>query len=1070
MPLSDALVPFERGEGSERPAVCSIDTAERHLFRFLRDMEGDGAPTLEPTILESREARAPLRGRVLGRYVVIGELGSGGMGKVLKAYDESLDRAIAIKLLHSEVAKRHAERLKREALALAKLSHPNVVHVYEVGRAGTQWFLAMELVDGQTLRQWQQQARGWRECVEAYLQAGEGLAAAHAVGLVHRDFKPDNCIIDEKGRARVLDFGLVGGAVVSSIDETAEVSAGVGGRAVDDPLTKTGTVLGTPAYMPPEQMQGEEADARSDQFSFCVSLYEAVYGERPYAGQTLAALMESVLAGEVGAGPRGAAVPGRLRQLLLRGLAAEPERRWASMEVLLAELRRLVAPKTRRWLALGVAGGLAALGVGLGRYAEVGFRCEGSQAQLEGVWDEGRKQAVKAAVLGTGVPYAVDAWERAVEPTLDGYAAEWVAQHEDACEATSVRQEQSPELLDLRMGCLQRAKVELDAVVGVLGTADAKAIENAHEVTGGLPSLARCADVEALQAEIEPPAPHELEAVEGIRRVLAAVRADRNAGLYMAAKEKLEEATRALTEVEYGPVHTETELEDGAVLQLLGQYVAAEEALRRALGSASRWHQWDEVQRAATMLMRVVGVEQMRMEEGLRYLELAEELAIGDPLAEASVRTNLGAVHNAQGKYEEAETEHRRALALRETARGPDHPAVAESRHNLGAVLDAQGKYEDAETQHRQALDIRGKALGPDHPDVAMSRGDLATTLQHQGKYEDAEAEYRQALVGIERVLGSEHPDVAIVRNSLGGVLQAQGHYEDAEEEHRRALALMEGAFRSDHPRIAESLGNLACALGSQGKYAEAETQHRRALALLEEALGPEHAHVAAIRNNLGIDLLSQGKHEEAEAQHRRALEISEKALGSDHAHVAVLRNGLANTLVFQEKYEEAVAEFRRTLATKQESLDADHPDVALSRLNVANVLMLQGKYEEAEAEILRIVGIYEKALEPDHPVIWMARSSFAHVLLELGRATEAHHLAERAWARHQQADVPAEERATTAFILARAIWTTSRHPEQRIRARDLARRALKSYLEAGAAYTSDVENVRAWLARHEKF
>ena len=248
----------------------------------------------------------------------------GGMGTVVEAFDHTLDRHVAIKLLHRTLDEQHTQRLLREARALAKLSHPHVVQVYEVGELDGRAFIVMELVRGRTLREWirREPRPRWRECVRVFLQVGEGLAAAHARDLVHRDFKPGNAILDEEGRARVLDFGLArladGGE--PGDEQLATTPEGLDAAADESmaSLTRTGAVLGTPGYMPPEQMLGVEADARSDQFSFCVSLYEALYGERPYEGNTMAALMLSMRAGRVRPPPKGREVPGRLRQAVLQ--------------------------------------------------------------------------------------------------------------------------------------------------------------------------------------------------------------------------------------------------------------------------------------------------------------------------------------------------------------------------------------------------------------------------------------------------------------------------------------------------------------------------------------------------------------------------------------------------------------------------------------------------------------------------------------------------------------------------------------------------------------------------------
>ncbi|MEM9457540.1 MAG: SUMF1/EgtB/PvdO family nonheme iron enzyme [Myxococcota bacterium] len=305
----------------------------------------------------------------LGRYVIMGTLGRGGMGVVFKDFDPALDRRVALKVLHSDLDQRSTTRLRREAQALAKLSHPNVVQVYEVGHIEGQTFVAMELAPGRTLRKWMRQdpRPGWRECVEVFIQVGAGLAAAHGRGLVHRDFKPSNAMVDDQGRARVLDFGLARRTEdrdrESSLIELRAHTDRHEDVPLDVPLTKTGAVLGTLAYMPLEQMMGTEADVRSDQFSFCVALYEALYGERPYAGKTMQALIASMLARQIQPPPKGSPVPAKLRAVLLRGLAIDRAMRWPSMDALLGELRALVQPPVRRYAGIGLGMFLAVTAV-----------------------------------------------------------------------------------------------------------------------------------------------------------------------------------------------------------------------------------------------------------------------------------------------------------------------------------------------------------------------------------------------------------------------------------------------------------------------------------------------------------------------------------------------------------------------------------------------------------------------------------------------------------------------------------------------------------------------------------
>jgi predicted Ser/Thr protein kinase len=281
------------------------------------------------------QSKAP----TIGRYAVLQMLGEGGMGTVYAVYDDRLDRRVALKLVKGSQSDAARSRMLREAQAMAKLSHPNVVPVYEVGEERGQLFVAMEYVQGVTLRQWSDaQARDWADVLERYIQAGRGLAAAHAQGLVHRDFKPHNAMVGDDGRVRVLDFGLA--ARYGGSEDEVEMS----GRtprpreaALDTPITETGSVMGTPAYMAPEQFAAGVVDRRSDQFSYCVALWEALYGTRPFKGDDVAQSLERVKRGALEPTVR-TDVPAGVREALERGLKLEPDERWPSMEQLLSKL------------------------------------------------------------------------------------------------------------------------------------------------------------------------------------------------------------------------------------------------------------------------------------------------------------------------------------------------------------------------------------------------------------------------------------------------------------------------------------------------------------------------------------------------------------------------------------------------------------------------------------------------------------------------------------------------------------------------------------------------------------
>ena len=315
---------------------------------------------------------APLsRGTRINRYVLGDVLGAGGMGVVYRAFDPDTKRDVALKLVRPEAsvgtpASQGQARLLREAQAMARLSHPNTVGVFDVGTADDQVFIAMELIDGVNMGSWlRERPRPWRDVVGVMQQAGRGLEAAHQAGLVHRDFKPENVLIGRDGRVCVVDLGLArpmsaprGELSLAANTQVAKLQAIVT-NAVDANLTRTGAVLGTPLYMSPEQHQSEKIDARTDQFSFCVSFYEALYGKRPFAADTRNELIYNVVHGQVSAPPPYARVPPWLHNLVMRGLSTAPSARYPSMTEMLDELDQNARRLWGGWSAIASAAALA---------------------------------------------------------------------------------------------------------------------------------------------------------------------------------------------------------------------------------------------------------------------------------------------------------------------------------------------------------------------------------------------------------------------------------------------------------------------------------------------------------------------------------------------------------------------------------------------------------------------------------------------------------------------------------------------------------------------------------------
>jgi tRNA A-37 threonylcarbamoyl transferase component Bud32 len=463
-----------------------------------RDAEPGGAG-FRPRVRESAEAE-PAPAMRIGRYDVLRELGRGGMGVTYVAYDEDLDRKVALKLVRSELLGEESQkRLRREAQALARLAHPNIVAVHDVGSHHGQAFIAMEFVPGQTASAWAAaRPRTWSEVISVFCQAGEGLRVAHAAGLVHRDIKPANIIVGDDGRVRVLDFGLARQALR---DDELEAAGALDTIVMDDQLTSTGVLVGTLRYMAPEHLDRGIANARSDQFSFCVSLFETLYNRAPFAGATPRARLAAMRQGKIAEVPGKSPVPRWLHVVIVRGLAFAPEARWPSMDELLAELARdPTRIRRRRWTMGALVAGIAALSAALiaggfvvrERRAAV---CSSAGARIDEVWSNEQQPAIEQAMLATGVSYAQDTWQH-TRALLDRYATDWAAAYTDACEATAVLKEQSEDSFDQRIQCLARRRRSLRVLVDELARIDAASIARAIDAAGRLPLIASCGDPE----------------------------------------------------------------------------------------------------------------------------------------------------------------------------------------------------------------------------------------------------------------------------------------------------------------------------------------------------------------------------------------------------------------------------------------------------------------------------------------------------------------------------------------------------------------------------------------------
>lgn len=847
-------------------------------------------PEPEPPPLHSRES-TPER---LGRYLVIEELGRGGMGVVLRAYDPRLQREIALKVLLAQRRTDEARaRMVREARAMAKLNHPNVVAVYDVETdADGRITVAMEYVAGTTLGQWLERSeRPWAEILEAFVAAGTGLLAAHREGLLHRDFKLDNVLVGHDQRVRVTDFGLARLAE-AAITEHPEHPEDTGSTSQDDDsfaaeITRAGTVVGTLRYMAPEQLMGSSLTEAVDQYAFCVSLWRALTGEWPHpqSGRALSAAKLQ----PPPAWPRGSRAPRRVGEALRRGLSPEPEQRWPTMHALLEVLERARGRRQRRGVML-VLGSTAILGAAAawGPLFHQDERCTGAREQLAGVWDRDQGERVREALVAADDMLGQPTWER-IEPQLHEYAETWVAQHTEACEATTVRGEQSSTVLDLRMACLRQARSELGAVAQVLGAADSKVLLRAHGIVDGLPPLRRCAEVEALTSDVSAPPPELAEAVEAAHAELAGARVLLRAGRYDEALASFEALLSRARTLGHEPLTAETLVAFGRALSFTPQSERALELLREAQEASLAARAWAGAREAATRRAFVLGELPGRTEEAFAFAEVAHGLlsVVPDDDAQADLHNVMGSIWRRAGRHDRAEAEHRAALEILLATRGPKHSNVSVARNNLGNALHDQGRYDEAAIEHREALAIRIEALGENHPYVADSRLNLGNALTESEHYDEAEAEYRAALALQEARLGSDHPSASLTRLNLSSALNGQGRREEAKQVIRRALEGLVASRGEEHMITAIARFNLATILRDEGKLSEAEAELRRIIEVQRGVLDETHPELARFRGVLAELLLERdGTSEEVRA-------LAEAAwTAKEHAAVPPLAKG----------------------------------------------------------------------------------------------------------------------------------------------------------------------------------
>lgn len=834
---------------------------------------------------------------LVGRYALGEVLGSGGMGVVHAAFDPLLDRRIALKLIKGSARADEAdpserpttatgsrtrvdrERLRDEARALAQLAHPNIVEVFDVGVHGNGVFLAMELVEGQSLRSWIEAApRTWSEVLAVYVPTALALAAAHGVGIVHGDMKPDNVLRGHDGRIKVVDFGLAQAASTDMHDDRERVLE----------------IFGTPPYLAPECWHDRQRTAASDQFAFFVSMFEALWARRPFIaeGRDFTALHAKIVAGleDVPATP---AVPRALASAVLRGLSRRPRDRFVDMHAAIATLRSVAMADRRR--AVGrraLLAGAAVLGTSGAVVAgsdawrtvqrERAVTACRAQAQTAGaVWNDDAKARV-AGAMATAAPNLGSATFERIAPLLDDHVAQLTVAYEASCDVA----DDDRALATLREVCLDERREALGATIDVLADPEPEVVVAAVQSVATLPAISRCTDDAWLAAQptlpVDPAVRGRVAVLQ--RQLMVAERlgatARNQAGLELA--QRVLDDARALGDA---PMLARAELAV-ALRMAAGEATASEwlavlDALQAAYFATLEAHDHASAARAAVASAQLLGKRLGRIDDALQWCRHADArlaaIAVPDGELTALRHVACSGVLAQAGRTSDALAAAQLGLELRIDRFGVDHPLVAAAHSAIGAALATEHRNDDALARFAIAKEISVRTLGPQHPEVATILSNMATIELSRGAYSAGRALGEQALAIREASFGRDHVDVATSLVTIGWAAYSENDLTLAATNFRRAIEIRETKLGRDHPAVATVLGNLSIVVRAQGHCTEAVELVARALAIAEARAAQPAAAISALLG-LADARVACGEPQRALVAYRDALQRAEQA------------------------------------------------------------------------------------------------------------------------------------------------------------------------------------------------
>lgn len=862
-----------------------------------------------PGVDEPIELDAPIDdlpcGANVGRFVILGKVSTARTGIVYAAFDPRLDRKVALELIPVDAedplaAQETCSALVRDVMAAASVDHPNVVTVFDVGIFATGVFVAMEFVSGINLRQWME-ARDdpfpWPEVLRVFRDAGRGLAAAHTIGVAHRDFKPDNVIMAQEGRICVIDFGLAP-PIAEDTDEVTEALRAALPATLSSmdsssvPSMATG-LRGTVPYMSPEQHAGGRGDPKSDQFAFCVAFYEVLYGERPFKGEQRSTIALEAIGHRVRDAPRNSDVPQWLRAVLLKGLSPRRAERFPSMESLLRELDHDPSARRRRWTA-GVAGllGAGALAVTVVYLIDAEkHQCDADPTALRGIWDSETQGQLQSRFRDTGRPHAAETWAE-VRGVLDGWAEQWLDYRVLACRATREWGSASPELRARRDACLDVRLHQLNALTTAYLEPSGPMVDHAIEVVSQLDPPSACA-TEATLIEAEHSVGPDTSDNKTLLGEAIEIRIDLISGNPELARARAEELRRRVEPLGAVALTIETELIEAHALAALGDISGAKAAFHRAAARAN-----------AADLKRLLA----RAWLDLSALEAADDgqhplidytAALVSAIDEDRLRAELSLVQGdrarAMGRDSAALGLYHRAIELAE-----GDPLAPEARATgplvrLGVLAGQRKEWSSAERYLDKALNSRQRRLGAQHPsliEIYIARSDVAA---RRGALDLAAAELDGALtIALANQPGAEKRE-ARLRVELGALQVRQARHQAANEQYELALRALEGG--SEPQLRLAALRGKGSVLLAMGKRDEAATTLRQALDATKDD-PRESAGLAPLTEDLAHALWDADRHDRSIAlmvEARRSYAAGGPQMASNVARVDTWLEGHAS-------------------------------------------------------------------------------------------------------------------------------------------------------------------------------